>query len=245
MSRKERMLSPEEEDFLREMMSIGSGWAATALTQLLQTNVEAVIPTVKVGQPFQCLPSPIHDPDVSVTAVRMHMLGDCTGDMFFILRDRDVDLLVRQMLLVNADWLVLHGKSSGAALESAGQTWGRSEMATSIISEMGNILAGVYLRAIYDFCNLSIEHTTPMSANDMIQSLLDESLALANRESASSILVESEFGIEVSSELVLGGGGDIIVYLLLIPSAESTKVLVESIVEARALCFGTGNDSGK
>jgi len=230
MKQKGYILSAEEEDFLREMMSIGSGWAATALTQLLRTSVETVIPRVKSGALGACLPSAITDPGLPVSAVKMHMLGACTGDIFFIIPAKELAALIHQLELVSAEWLTADMKSAGAVAGSPSQTGRLSEMAASMIVEIGNILVGVYLRAIYDFCRLSIVHSMPVMATDMIQALLDESLAEGNLEDSGTIMVESAFMV---------GAEQIISYLLLVPSAESVKVLARSITDARAACFGT------
>lgn len=98
------------------------------------------------------------------------------------------------------------------------------------MAEIGNILAGVYLTAIHDFCKLNIYHSAPRIAIDMIQSLLDESLASLSREVREIIMVINEFSTDE---------GSIRTFFLLIPSAKSVRTLVDSIEEVRR-AYGDG-----
>ena len=203
------LLSDEQVDFLREMMNIGSGNAATALGQMLQCEVNVEIPTVHVLPPAQA-PSVLGDPSLSVACVRMSMVGDVTGGLFFI-----VPAEQRAELMHLAERAMLPPMKIKRVTDPD----------LSILTEMGNILAGVYLTAIHEFCQLSIYHTVPVIAIDMIQSLLDESIVILSRKVQALILVENEFVVEERR---------IRTFLLIIPTVQSVRTLVDSIEGARA-----------
>jgi chemotaxis protein CheC len=207
----QELLSEEQVDFLREMMNIGAGNAATALGQMLRCEVNVEIPTVHV-LPAPEAPSVLGDPSLPVACVRMGMVGDVAGDLFFI-----VPAEQRATLTHLTERAMLGSTKRGPDLD------------LSALTEIGNILAGVYLTAIHDFCQLRIYHTVPMIAIDMIQSLLDESIVSLSRQVQALILIENEFIVEERR---------IRTFLLVIPAVQSVRTLVDSIVGAR-MAYGS------
>lgn len=226
MGEKEKWLSEEQLDFLSEMMNVGAGNAATALTKMLQCTVDLRIPRVHVLAAPQ-VPLVLSDPSQPVACVRMCMVGEVIGDLFFIVPDDQkialIRLAERASGLRNAEFGVRNSKSAIRNPNSED---------LSVLAEIGNILAGVYLAAIHDFCKLNIYHTVPRVAIDMSQSLLDEPLATMSREIEEVIMVVNDF---------ITADGNITTYFMAIPSPQSVKTLVDSIDEARnALIKGEG-----
>lgn len=219
MNDENKLLSAEQLDFLEEMMNVGAGNAATALTQTLQCQVDIVVPRVFVTTDVQEL-SIIHNPSLPVVCARMGMVGDASGGLFFIVPEEHKNDLIRlaeqAMTGVSQSW-------------RAGLTGQESEdIKLSIIAEVGNIVAGVYLTAVHDFCRLNIYHTVPTLATDMIQALLDESLVRLSRQVQHIIVVENEFLI--AQKLIK-------TFLVLIPSVESVNILANAIGQAKAAMF--------
>lgn len=205
-------LSKDELDYLREVMNIGLGNAVTALSQLLKSKVDLRIEAV-YSLPPKKIPFVISDPAVPVVCVRMKMLGDVNGDMFFIVPEREKDALVRM-----AENAILGSVRKGTP-------------DISVLEEIGNILAGVYLSSIHDFCKLNIYHSVPVTGTDMLQSLLDELLIDLTRQGESFVVSESEIAIMVETR-VATSEKEITAFLLTVPTVESVKVIVESIKEA-------------
>ena len=188
---KVEVLSEEQVDFLGEMMNIGAGNAATALTQMIQRQVNMTIPKVYV-LPVQEAPSILDDPSLPVLCVRMGMVGDVIGDLFFIVPDEqkeNLTNLVERAMPWDSRW---RDENPHPAL-SIPQS---NDMDLSVLMEVGNITAGVYLTAIHDFCGLNIYQTVPTLAVDMIQSLLDESFAHLSSRVQAIIAIENEFIID-------------------------------------------------
>ncbi len=102
----------------------------------------------------------------------------------------------------------------------------------AVLTEIGNILAGVYTTALHDFCKLSLYTSVPTAAVDMIQSLLDESIAIASREAKTIFLFEHEFSVT---------GRSIQAFFLIIPTATGVQALVDSIESAR-MAYGQDED---
>lgn len=202
----EVFFTEEDKDFIREMMNIGAGNATTALAQMLKIPVDMKIPAVHIAPPPQ-ISILIGKPALAVSCVKMNMVGDISGELFFIVPDKYKAGLIEK-----------------AKLAMPGSTEKSPEVDSSVLEEIGNIIAGVYLTSIHDFCNLNIYHTVPVLADDMLLALLDETLATKTRAVQSLLLVENEFIISEKK---------IRAYFLIIPDAISLKAMSDSIKEAK------------
>ena len=210
MSKNTQLFTEEQMDFIREMMNIGAGNAVTALQQMLQCPVDLIIPKVHV-LPVTQASSILDNPASVVACVRMGMVGDIGGAMFFIVPEES-----RKKLVSIAEKALLGIRKL---------PWQKSEeVELSVVVEIGNILSGVYLTAIHDFCGLNVYHTVPVLAVDMIQPLLDEALIKTNLQMQTALLVENEFVIEEHHIRAL---------LLIIPSSESVKPMIDALGQAK------------
>ena len=219
MNDKEQLLSAEQVDFLTEIMNIGAGNAATALAQLLQCKIDMVIPRVFVITDTQEL-SVLDNPSLPVVCARMDMVGDVSGDLFLIVPEEQKNELIR---------LAEQAVRGTSQSWRAGITDQESDiLKLSVVAEIGNIVAGVYLTAIHDFCRLNIYHTVPTVATDMVQALLDESLVKLSRQVQHIIVIENEFVVEEKR---------IKTFFVVIPSMESVNILVNSIGQAKMAMF--------
>lgn len=205
-------LTDEQLDFLKEMMNIGGGNAVTALSQMLGAGTEVKTSAV-YSLPPKKVPASLGDPTLPVACVKMDLVGDVRGNIFFIVSDKE------KVELVHMAEKALLGHIRPGPLD------------TSALEEIGNVMAGVYLTAIHDFCKLNIYHTVPALAIDMMQSLLDEALASMGRQAENIIVIEHEFVILAEGEIVTGGKR-IRSFVLLLPSLESVKTLVDSVKNA-------------
>lgn len=198
-------ITEEQLDFLTEMVNIGAGNAAVAFSQIIGEPVDVKIPKVHIQAPSG-VSSFFKKPSSPAACVRMDMVGDVTGSMFFIVPEK----LIKGLAGVTKE-------VSRARFEE--------DVDRSIIEEIGNIVAGTYLLAVHDFCGLNIFHTVPEMVIDMVQSAVDESIAAQSMKSEKIIVIENDFSIAKKR---------IITYLLIIPSAQSIENLVNSIGQARA-----------
>jgi chemotaxis protein CheC len=203
-------ITEEHLDFIREMMNVGAGNASTALNQMLQCPVDLIIPKVHI-LPAAKVASILDNPASLVLCVRMEIVGDIAGDMFFIVPEE-----FRKKLISLAE------KPLPGRYKLNGQKQKEGDL--SAIVEIGNILSGVYLTAIHDFCGLNVYHTVPALAIDMIQPLLDESLIKTSIQLQTTIMIENEFVVEDHHSKTL---------LLIIPSAESIEPMISSFKQAK------------
>lgn len=205
-------LSLEQADYLAEMMNIGAGNAATALEAILHANFEMRMPSIHIGPPHKVF-SVIGNPSEPVICVKMNMIGDIRGEIFFI-----APQAVETYLVELAEYSAYSGRKKGDITD------------ISIIEEIGNILAGAYLTAIHDFCKLNIYHTIPFTARDMAQAVLDETIARMRVDAEFLIIIVNKF------ESTLRNKNEITTMLVLFPDKDSEKVLLDSVVEANKIC---------
>jgi chemotaxis protein CheC len=204
------LLSEEDLDYLVEMFNIGAGNAATALNQLLACEVDMRLPGVRVTTPAQTTVA-LGEPGAPVTCMRMRMVGDLTGYMFFVVAE---DQKTKMAELAERSMLGPEGRNPDP------------DRALGVLAEIGNILAGVYLTAIHDFCKLRVCHSVPVLAVDMLQALLDEAIVTHTGKAPTVLLVTNEFAIDKEHFRT---------YLLIFPNGKSINALVDSIRQARQL----------
>ena len=78
------ILTLEQRDFLAEMMNIGAGNAATALSQVMRCNIDVRIPKVVVARPSTLVDLITNEPSFAATCIRMDMCGQVRGELYYI-----------------------------------------------------------------------------------------------------------------------------------------------------------------
>jgi chemotaxis protein CheC len=136
-------LSERQIDVLKEIANIGTGHAATALSQLVTRKIMISVPRAEAGRVGGLL-AMLGDPRSIVACVSLSILGDVTGRIFMIL-PRDGALKLVDLLLKQAP----------------GSTKILNEMGHSAIKEAGNILTGSYLTALSKFLRMLLLQTVP------------------------------------------------------------------------------------
>lgn len=204
MNHKES-ISEEQLDFLREMMNIGAGNAATALEQLLHCRVEMRMPRI-ITSSAPDAPFVTDNSSPPVLCVKMGMVGDVTGDLFFIVPDEHRRHLTRL------------AERASTGVEKRGP-----DVDLFPLTEVGNIVAGVFLTAIHEFCRLKIYHSVPIPAIDMALSVLDETIVTLSRQTQ-SLWTEVELVIDESQ---------IRAFVVMILAEQSMKTLIDSIGQAK------------
>ncbi|MDD5435517.1 MAG: chemotaxis protein CheC [Nitrospira sp.] len=198
------LLKRERIEYMEDKLSLAAGKAAHALSQMLKCRVDVALSSLHITD-LSGVPAIIENPDARVVGVRMNMFGDLKGNVFFLIFEKDKDLLMRQ---IND---ATFGEGSGVGLD------------ISILEEVGNILSGVYLTTIYEISGLNVYHSIPLVAMDMLTSIIDESIAEESMVSPHIVIIENLFTVTKES---------IKTFLLLIPSSDFIPVLLDAIENA-------------
>lgn len=181
----------EQLDYLNELFNIAAGNAVTAFSQFLNTAVTMKESEVLWLPDQEAALYGFKETGGEATGTRMNLVGDIIGGISFIVRTED-----RKDLVKIAEKALM------------GQEFSENkELSLSVVAEIGNILAGAYLNAIFNFCGLRIYHTVPIVEVNTVQTLLDELLQRMKDKSSLVVAVHSIFviqGTQIATCFILG-----------------------------------------
>ncbi|GAB2563349.1 chemotaxis protein CheC [Gracilibacillus alcaliphilus] len=192
-------------DILSEIGNIGSGNAATALSNLLNKKIDMSVPAIKIVE-FNELMEYVGGPDQVIVSVCLRIQGEAPGSMFFVLQPEEANLLAEQLINVNVSDII------------------EDEMALSAISEVGNILSGSYLSALSDFTSINMQPTVPTLVMDMAAAILMQGMIEISQESDYAIIIDTSIVQEGSPQRELIKG-----HFLLLPDPDSFGKIFESL----------------
>lgn len=148
-----------EIDTLREIGSIGTGNAATALSQMLGKEIRITLPEVRIMGYNEAIDW-IGGPEAITAGVLTQLSGEVNGIM----------LSVQQLEFIN---LVLEA-IMGKAIRDFNQL---HEMEISALVEVGNIMSSTFINALCGLAGISIHLTVPAFAVDMQGAILTVPMA--------------------------------------------------------------------
>ena len=190
-------------DVLREIGNIGSGNAATSLSNMLDKPVNMLVPKVRILHVDDVI-NALGGPENPQVAILMKLHGDITGIMMFLIEQDFVSALLE----------VLLGEKKQSLADF-------SELENSAVSEIGNIMMSAYSNAIATLSNLNIRPSVPAVTIDMVGALLTVPVIEIGLVSDEIIFIENDFlGFEEES---------ISANMLLVPDIESLNKLMKSL----------------
>ena len=181
-------LTSLEIDTLREIGSIGTGNAATALSQMLGKEVRITMPEVRIMGYNEAIEW-IGGPETVTAGVLVRMSGQMNGIM----------LAVQQLDFVN---LVL-GSMLGTTIENYENL---DELRKSTLVEVGNIAISTFINALAGLSGISVDLTVPAFAVDMQGAILAVPMAEYGGMSDYLMTIGGNFvcnGQEIPSHLLL------------------------------------------
>ena len=140
-------------DVLKELGNIGAGNATTALAQMLQCKVDMKVPQVKLLE-FGELGEMMGGEEKIMAGIYLCVEGDITGSIMFLLAKDAARHLVSKLM----------------GMELTGDDF--SEIETSALKEIGNIITGAYLNSLSTITNLKIYPSVPALTIDMAGAIL-------------------------------------------------------------------------
>ena len=195
-------LNLQELDVMREISSIGTSHAATALSKLLGQETRITIPTVSILD-YEEAAGRIGDQEQVVTAALVQMGGDIEGLMLFLF-DLDFANEVLGRLL--------------------GQTWESflemDEMAASALKEVGNIIISSYVNAFSKLVDVDVKLSVPSTATNMLGAILMVPIAEYGYETDKLMYCNADFII---------GGRTFSDWLLMLPDIRSLNGILERL----------------
>ena len=177
-----------ELDMIREVGSIGTGNAASALSGLLGTSVGITLPRVLILGHNEAREK-LGDPEKVVVGVISQMSGDISGIMLFLF---DLDY-------INAILKRLVGKETASYQELG-------ELELSALTEVGNITISTYVNALSTLAGMTISLSVPAVAIDMLGGLLAVPIAQFGYETDKLLMLDGKFcmdGKEYDSNMLM------------------------------------------
>ncbi len=175
-------------DVFREIGSIGTGHAATALSGTLSTKITMSVPEVHVMGYDQAIAS-LGGAEKVVAAVLVHMSGDVTGTMLYMM-----DISFIQFVLERFQLPMIQNYTQ------------IDEMSTSAATEIANIVIASYTNALSQLSNVSITLSVPLIAINMLGGIMSVPMVEYGYNTNKIMMVGGKFvyeGQEISSNLIM------------------------------------------
>lgn len=168
-------LSEIEIDALKEICNIGMGHAATALNQMIGRSVNLDVPEAGLVA-YDDIPDLLGGPDAIVAGIYLKIWGDINGNMLLVFSKNATDALCE----------LLTGSGADPDLNL-------SEMHSSALREIGNILASSYLGALERLLGKTLIPSIPTVAYDMAGAVVDYIIMQLGEEMEKPVVVKATF----------------------------------------------------
>lgn len=190
-------------DVIKEVGSIGTGSAATALSGLLNTKIRMTIPNVSILGYNEAV-NMMGNPEDTVAAVLVEMSKDMHGIMLFLLK---VDL-------INAVTETMLGKK----ITDFSQL---GELEISAVTEVGNIMISSYVSALSRLADIDIQLSVPAISINMMGGVLSVPMIELGYETNKIMMITGKFII---------GDQELDSTLLMLPHVTSLNNLMKKLV---------------
>lgn len=195
-------LSEMQLDVLREIGNIGSGNAATALSNMLNRPINIGVPIVKILD-YNEVTGMLGGPEKMLIGIMLTFTGDVEGMILFLLEREFAHETINTLL--------------GMTLNDFNEL---DDMGISTMQEVGNIMAASYINAISQLTNLSIGISPPALTIDMVGSILSVPAIHFANISDRVIFIDGAFELGVSNQHN---------NILLIPEIASLEKIMNSL----------------
>ena len=197
-------LSTIQYDVLKELGNIGAGNATTALAQLINKKVQIGVPQVRLLE-FNEISSVIGSEENVMAGILFMLSGEINGMMMFLMYPEVARSMINVLMCDNSD------------------STDFNDIEISAVMEVGNIIAGAYLRSLSELTGLTIDVSVPMLQIDMAGAILSVPAIEFSKIGDKVLLIETEFDDENDKKDTITG------YYILVPELDSYEKILESL----------------
>ena len=175
-------------DAIREVASIGSGNAATALSSLLNQQVKIDVPSVELME-YSDAVEILGGPETIACGILVSLSGDMNGIILYLQELDFINVVLKSVFNKTVD-----------GYEELG------EMETSALTEIGNIGISSYINSLAAFAAMDVQLSVPAFCINMAGAMITVPMATFGYESNKIMLLDGNFkcgGQQVSSKLLL------------------------------------------
>jgi len=189
-------------DVLREIANIGSGNAASSLSQMLDNPVNISIPYIGI-KGFNEAYELLGGADAIMVGTLLMLLNGLNGMIMFLLPVEAACALVNMLMYTDI--------KSHEEID---------ELGFSAINEISNIMSGAFVSAISKMTDISIDISPPEATLDMLGSIMSVPSIYYAKMSDTLLLIQNELEIE---------GKKTHASVLLLPDMASLEKLMSSL----------------
>jgi len=198
----DKRLSLTQLDLLNEMSTIGAGWAATALADLIGAKVEISVPQTSLV-PLENTSCLLGASDQTFFVLDTEITGDITARIFLLFPPDDARSLSGILLSKTPEEIDFN-----------------DDLFRSSLTELANILSGSFVSALAKLTNMKMIGSVPSLAMDMVGAILDFIFIQIAQRSEEALYIKTD--LEVSSMKLNG-------FFLFFPETESLTNIFNSL----------------
>lgn len=192
----------QELDVMREIGSIGTSHAATALSKMLQKEIRITIPQINILGYNEAVKR-IGDVEEVVAATLVKMDGDVEGVMLFLFNLDFANTVLEKLI----------GKEYTSYDEL-------DDLALSALTEVGNIMISSYINAFSKLADVDIGVSVPSSTINMLGGILTVPMVEFGYETDKLMYNNADFVMEDKKQSV---------WLLMLPDIKSLNHILEKL----------------
>jgi len=193
-------------DALKETGNIGCSHAATAVSQMINKQVDISVPSIKIKKimELQTTLTTFSEYNQKIVGVYLELTNEFHGSILF--------LFPYQSALILSDLLLC---------QKPGTTKELDEMGKSAITEVGNVVVSAYTNALGTFLKTTIMLSPPSFASDMPYAFLEKITNILGKGATHALIFDTIFKGE--NDLFKS-------YFVLLPSPQSLDTLLNRLV---------------
>ncbi len=208
------LLNETQLDALQETGNIGCSHAATAVSLMVNEEIEITVPNIFVQKLPQLKESlrKISGEKNKLVGVYLELTDEFLGSILF--------LFPYSSALVLSDLLTFQPVGTSTEL---------NEMSQSAITEVGNVVVSAYTNALSSFLDTSIMLSPPHYSEQVPDMFLDEITQAIGEDTSHALVFDTKFK---------GKKNQFTSYFILLPSPQSLDILYDRLIAS----FGKTND---
>jgi len=197
-------LTDKQINSFERFMLCGTGWTLDALETMFGLSVDSSDSNIEITSPADS-EFLKHLGNGTLYTVSSSLVGDMRGSILLLMRSSDFKQLSEAMrpvlsllfLCSSDDDLATFDHQKSGLMQDTGTQHTNDEsfheQMMDTLSEMGNVLIGLYLDAMYEICDLSADHSIPYVLKDPNQRVIQRILSSAGGSDKSYLVIENEF----------------------------------------------------
>ena len=175
----EKLFSDDHLDVLKELGSMGTAHAATALAKMINKKVTMPVPNVSWVE-FSNVADFVGGPENVIVGILVSLSGNIQGMMMYLMELESAHMMSEAVL----------------GIPHEGDKMMFTEMERSVIEELGNIMVSSYLGSLAGLTNSQIKPSIPYLSVDMANAILSVPAIEFGKMADKVMFIESQISVD-------------------------------------------------